>query len=267
MSQSPEGFPDIHLVGVAKSFAGAGRPVEAVAQVDLVLDGGQMTALVGPSGCGKSTLLRLIAGLERPSEGRITIGAESPDELRQRAGLAVAFQDAALLPWRTVESNIALGRALARKPRDPEMIAELITLVGLSGFERRRPAELSGGMRQRAAIARALAGEPELLLLDEPFAAVDALTRDRLNAELPLLWEARGATSVLVTHSVAEAVRLSDRVIVLTPRPARVAADIPVRLPRPRGPEELASGEFRALCTQVTEALRDHQYPESVAAQ
>ncbi len=267
MSQSPEGFPDIHLVGVAKSFAGAGRPVEAVAQVDLVLDGGQMTALVGPSGCGKSTLLRLIAGLERPSEGRITIGAESPDELRQRAGLAVAFQDAALLPWRTVESNIALGRALARKPRDPEMIAELITLVGLSGFERRRPAELSGGMRQRAAIARALAGEPELLLLDEPFAAVDALTRDRLNAELPPLWEARGATSVLVTHSVAEAVRLSDRVIVLTPRPARVAADIPVRLPRPRGPEALASGEFRALCTQVTEALRDHQYPESVAAQ
>ena len=267
MSQSPEGFPDIHLVGVAKSFAGAGRPVEGVAQVDLVLDGGQMTALVGPSGCGKSTLLRLIAGLERPSEGRITIGAESPDELRQRAGLAVAFQDAALLPWRTVESNIALGRALARKPRDPEMIAELITLVGLSGFERRRPAELSGGMRQRAAIARALAGEPELLLLDEPFAAVDALTRDRLNAELPPLWEARGATSVLVTHSVAEAVRLSDRVIVLTPRPARVAADIPVRLPRPRGPEALASGEFRALCTQVTEALRDHQYPESVAAQ
>ena len=267
MSQSPEGFPDIHLVGVAKSFAGAGRPVEAVAQVDLVLDGGQMTALVGPSGCGKSTLLRLIAGLERPSEGRITIGAESPDELRQRAGLAVAFQDAALLPWRTVESNIALGRALARKPRDPEMIAELITLVGLSGFERRRPAELSGGMRQRAAIARALAGEPELLLLDEPFAAVDALTRDRLNAELPPLWEARGATSVLVTHSVAEAVRLSDRVIVLTPRPARVAADIPVRLPRPRGPEAVASGEFRALCTQVTEALRDHQYPESVAAQ
>ena len=267
MSQSPEGFPDIHLVGVAKSFAGAGRPVEAVAQVDLVLDGGQMTALVGPSGCGKSTLLRLIAGLERPSEGRITIGAESPDALRQRAGLAVAFQDAALLPWRTVESNIALGRALARKPRDPEMIAELITLVGLSGFERRRPAELSGGMRQRAAIARALAGEPELLLLDEPFAAVDALTRDRLNAELPPLWEARGATSVLVTHSVAEAVRLSDRVIVLTPRPARVAADIPVRLPRPRGPEALASGEFRALCTQVTEALRDHQYPESVAAQ
>ncbi|WP_343504541.1 ABC transporter ATP-binding protein [Alloyangia pacifica] len=267
MSQSPEGFPDIHLVGVAKSFAGAGRAVEAVAQVDLVLDGGQMTALVGPSGCGKSTLLRLIAGLERPSEGRITIGAESPDELRQRAGLAVAFQDAALLPWRTVESNIALGRALARKPRDPEMIAELITLVGLSGFERRRPAELSGGMRQRAAIARALAGEPELLLLDEPFAAVDALTRDRLNAELPPLWEARGATSVLVTHSVAEAVRLSDRVIVLTPRPARVAADIPVRLPRPRGPEAVASGEFRALCTQVTEALRDHQYPESVAAQ
>jgi NitT/TauT family transport system ATP-binding protein len=259
--------PDIHLAGVAKSFAAAGRPLEAVAPVDLVLAGGQMTALVGPSGCGKSTLLRLIAGLEPPSEGRITIGTESPDELRQRAGLAVAFQDAALLPWRSVEGNIALGRALARKPRDPGMIRELMSLVGLSGFERNRPAELSGGMRQRAAIARALAGEPELLLLDEPFAAVDALTRDRLNTELPPLWEARGATSVLVTHSVAEAVRLSDRILVLTPRPARIAADIPVPLPRPRGPELLASEAFRALCTEVTDALRDHQYPESVAAQ
>ncbi|WP_226626386.1 ABC transporter ATP-binding protein [Alloyangia pacifica] len=259
--------PDIRLEGVAKSFGAAGRRIEAVAPVDLVLAGGQMTALVGPSGCGKSTLLRLIAGLDAPTEGRISIGAETPDALRRRAGLAVAFQDAALLPWRTVEGNVALGRALARKPRDPRAIRDLIALVGLSGFGRRRPAELSGGMRQRAAIARALAGEPDLLLLDEPFAAVDALTRDRLNAELPPLWEARGATSVLVTHSVAEAVRLSDRVLVLTPRPARVAADIAVPLPHPRNADVLASEDFRALCSDVTEALRVHQFPQSVAAQ
>ena len=259
--------PDIRLTGVSKSFGAAGRRVDAVDTVDLTLAGGRMTALVGPSGCGKSTLLRLIAGLDRPSTGTISIGGESPDDLRRRAGLAVAFQDAALLPWRTVEGNIALGRALARRPRDPDGIRDLIARVGLSGFERRRPAELSGGMRQRAAIARALAGEPELLLLDEPFAAVDALTRDRLNAELPPLWEARGATSVLVTHSVAEAVRLSDRVLVLTPRPASVAADIAIPLAHPRDAKVLASEAYRDLCAQVTEALRDHQFPENLAAQ
>ncbi|MCA0942536.1 ABC transporter ATP-binding protein [Salipiger pacificus] len=259
--------PDICLVGVAKSFGVDGHRVEAVAPINVRLAGGQMTALVGPSGCGKSTLLRLIAGLEATTEGTITIGAETPDALRRRAGLAMAFQDPALLPWRTVEGNVALGRALARRPRDPKVVRDLIALVGLSGFEGRRPAELSGGMRQRAAIARALAGEPELLLLDEPFAAVDAITRDRLNTELPPLWEARGASAVLVTHSVAEAVRLSDRILVLTPRPARIAADIAVPLPRPRGAEVLASRAFRALCAEVTEALRVHQYPDTVAAQ
>ena len=257
---------DITLEGVAKRFGTKGRLVEAVAPIDLVLQGGRTTALVGPSGCGKSTLLRLIAGLELPSEGRITIGEETPAELRQRAGLAVAFQDPALLPWRTVAGNVALARSLARMPRDGAAVDDLIRLVGLSGFDRHRPAELSGGMRQRAAIARALAGLPELLLLDEPFGAVDELTRDRLNAELPPLWEARGATAVLVTHSVTEAVRLSDRILVLTPRPARVAADIAVTLPR--GPaRDPGSDAFRATCAQVLAALREHQLPGSIAAQ
>jgi len=257
---------DITLSGVTKSFGAPGRRIEAVASTDLVLKGGTTTALVGPSGCGKSTLLRLIAGLDLPTEGRISIGDEIPVELRKRAGLAVAFQDPALLPWRTVAGNVALGRSLARMPRDAPAVEELIRLVGLAGFEDRRPAELSGGMRQRAAIARALAGLPELLLLDEPFGAVDELTRDRLNAELPPLWEARGATTVLVTHSISEAVRLSDRIIVLTPRPARVAADIAVTLPR--GEErDPACDAFRKTCAQVLAALREHQLPDSIAAQ
>ncbi|GGH63931.1 ATP-binding cassette domain-containing protein [Frigidibacter albus] len=257
---------DITLEGVAKIFGTQGRLVEAVAPTDLVLKAGTTTALVGPSGCGKSTLLRLIAGLDLPTEGRITIGAETPAEMRGRAGLAVAFQDPALLPWRTVAGNVALGRSLARMPRDAAAVAELIRLVGLEGFEDRRPAELSGGMRQRAAIARALAGLPELLLLDEPFGAVDELTRDRLNAELPPLWEARGATAVLVTHSISEAVRLSDRILVMTPRPARIAADITVTLPRGEA-RDPASEAFRKTCAQVLAALREHQLPDSIAAQ
>ncbi|WP_335947257.1 ABC transporter ATP-binding protein [Salipiger bermudensis] len=259
--------PDIRLTGVSKSFGGPAGEIPAVAPLDLRLAGGSMTALVGPSGCGKSTLLRLIAGLERPSTGEIRIGEETPDDLRKRAALSVAFQDAALLPWRTVAGNVALGRSLARRPRDAGAVSELIELVGLSGFEGRRPAELSGGMRQRAAIARAMASAPELLLLDEPFGALDELTRDRLNAELPALWEAHGATSVLVTHSVAEAVRLADRILVLSPRPARIAADITVDLPRPRDGVVLASEAFRETCGQVSAALRDGQAPGRLAAQ
>ena len=261
------GSPDIRLEGVSKTFGSGVRKVEAVAPLDSVLRGGEVTALVGPSGCGKSTLLRLIAGLETLTSGRIAIGAESPDDLRRRAGLAVAFQDAALLPWRTVERNVALGRKLSRRPRDAGADADLIRLVGLSGFERRRPAELSGGMRQRAAIARALAGGPELLLLDEPFGAVDELTRERLNLELAPLWEARGATVLLVTHSVAEAVRLAHRILVLTPRPARIAADIDVTLPHPRTAAVLRSPAYREACDAVSAALRELPLAEDVAAE
>ncbi|WP_330999037.1 ABC transporter ATP-binding protein [Mangrovicoccus algicola] len=247
-----EAAPDILLQGVTRDFGA----VAALAPIDLRITGGAVTALVGPSGCGKSTLLRLLAGLIPPSRGHILVGAETPDALRRRAGLAMAFQDAALLPWRSVRGNVALGRALARRPRDPRADEALIGLVGLAGFETWRPAELSGGMRQRAAIARALAAAPELLLLDEPFGAVDELTRERLNAELPPLWETAGATVILVTHSVTEAVRLSDRVLVMTPRPARIAADIPVPLPRPRAEALAATERFAGICAAVRAALR-----------
>jgi NitT/TauT family transport system ATP-binding protein len=226
-----------------------------VAPTDLTFAAGATTALVGPSGCGKSTILRMVAGLDAPTAGRIRIGAEPPDAVRARGQMAVAFQDPSLLPWRTVAGNVALARHLARLPPDPAAVARLIGMVGLAGFEGRRPAELSGGMRQRAAIARCLVTDPRVLLLDEPFGAVDELTRRRLNVELPPLWAARGTTTLLVTHSVTEAVLLSDRIVVLSARPSQVVADIAVPLPRPRRADLIHTPAFRALEAAVTDAL------------
>lgn len=219
--------PPVTCKGLEKAYRLGGRTIEAVGPLDLVFEAGKTTALVGPSGCGKSTLLRLIAGLEAPSAGSVLIGAATPRAITRKAGLAFAFQDAALLPWLTVRQNIELALKLARRAPDPSRTANLIDLVGLRQFADARPAELSGGMRQRAAIARCLVTEPGLLLLDEPFGAVDELTRMRLNAELPTLWQDRGTTTLLVTHSIAEAATLSDRILVFSPRPARVVADFP----------------------------------------
>ena len=246
--------PEIVCTGLGKTFQGG---TEAVQALDLTFESGQTTALVGPSGCGKSTLLRMIAGLEEPSSGNVSIGGAAPLETRKRAGLSVAFQDPSLLPWRSVHGNIALALKLARKPVDSHSIDQLIQLVGLDGFADARPAELSGGMRQRAAIARALATRPGLLLLDEPFGAVDELTRQQLAQDLPRIWEAQGTTTILVTHSVSEAVLLSDRVIVLSPRPARIVADIPIVLPRPRTQEMARDRTVADLIEQVFSALSD----------
>ncbi len=224
-----------------------------VAPLTLKLEAEQTTALVGPSGCGKSTVLRMIAGLEEPSAGTIRIGSEAPRALAKRGALAMAFQDPSLLPWRSVRANIALGAQLARKPAAG--IEELISLVGLAGFEDHQPAALSGGMRQRAAIARALISEPEVLLLDEPFGSVDAMTRNRLNVELPPLWRKTGTTTILVTHSVNEAVLLADRVIVFSPRPARILADIPVQMAGERRSDFKSSAVFQDVVRQVLSAL------------
>ncbi len=237
---------------LSKTFKGG---VEAVAPTTLTFAAGQTTALVGPSGCGKSTLLRMIAGLEQPSAGQITIGGQPPEETLRKANLSVAFQDPSLLPWRSVRKNIELALDLARRPKKDDDIDQLIRLVGLDGFAETRPAELSGGMRQRAAIARALSTKPDLLLLDEPFGAVDELTRQQLANDLPGIWEARGATTILVTHSVSEAVMLSDRIIVLSPRPARIVEDIAVDLPRPRSSDQARRPEFGAIVDQVFAAL------------
>ncbi len=247
----PSGAPEIVVKGLAKAFG----PVAALAPLTLTFAAGQTTALVGPSGCGKSTLLRLIAGLETPDAGTVTIGGQAPAEVTRAAGLAFAFQDAALLPWRTVRGNIALARTLARQAADPAEVDRLVALVGLEGFGDTRPAELSGGMRQRVAIARCLAAAPRLLLLDEPFGAVDELTRMKLNEDLPRLWEARGTTALLVTHSVQEAVLLADRVVVFSPRPARIVADIAVPLPRPRGRALTREPAFHRLADEVSAAL------------
>ena len=241
--------------GLTKVFGTGATRVDALATTDLTFAAGATTALVGPSGCGKSTLLRLVAGLDAPTAGEVRIGGRTPAEVTRDAGLAMAFQDAALLPWRTVRGNIALALTLARRPVDAAAVDRLIALVGLQGFEDHRPAELSGGMRQRVAIARCMATEPGLLLLDEPFGAVDELTRIRLNEDLPRLWQRRGATALLVTHSVAEAVLLADRVVVFSARPARVVADIPVTLPRPRLRDATRTAAFHALVDQVSVAL------------
>ena len=252
MRSEPTPPPEVVCRGLAKTFASG---TEAVAPLDLTFDAGQTTALVGPSGCGKSTVLRLVAGLEEPSSGKIEIGGLPPAETLRKAGLSVAFQDPSLLPWRSVRGNIELALGLARRPVRTQDIDQLIALVGLEGFADVRPAELSGGMRQRAAIARALATRPGLLLLDEPFGAVDELTRQQLAEDLPRIWEARGTTTVLVTHSVREAVMLADRVVVLSPRPARMIADISVDLPRPRGSGLAREAGFVRLADEVFAAL------------
>ncbi|SEN36207.1 NitT/TauT family transport system ATP-binding protein [Paracoccus alcaliphilus] len=254
----------ITCFGLGKTFAGG---VQAVAPVDLDLAAGRTTALIGPSGCGKSTLLRLIAGLEQPTVGQVRIAGRTSAEQRRRGAISIAFQDPSLLPWLTVRGNIALARKLARQTPDPALIGELIGLVGLDGFADTRPAALSGGMRQRAAIARALVTQPQILLMDEPFGAVDELTRQQLARDLPPLWQPRGTTTLLVTHSIREAVMLSDRILVLSPRPARVVADIEVPLPRPRAPGLADSPAFRQVAAQASAALALGEDSPPLAAQ
>ena len=244
--------PDVLCHALGKTFSGG---IEAVRPMDLTFMAGETTALVGPSGCGKSTLLRMVAGLETPSGGRVEIAGAPPAETLRRAGLSVAFQDPSLLPWRSVRGNIALALRLARQRVVASEVDQLIALVGLEGFAETRPAELSGGMRQRAAIARALSTRPGLLLLDEPFGAVDELTRRQLAQDLPRLWEARGTTTILVTHSVSEAVLLSDRVVVLSPRPAEVVADIRIDLPRPRSDTALRTEQAADLIDSIFACL------------
>ncbi|MEL6744376.1 MAG: ABC transporter ATP-binding protein [Pseudomonadota bacterium] len=238
--------------GLAKTFSSG---VEALRPTDVSFAAGQTTALVGPSGCGKSTLLRIIAGLEEPSAGSVSIDGAPPAHMLSAARLSIAFQDPSLLPWRSVRKNIELALGLARRPVDDGEVDQLIQLVGLDGFADTRPAQLSGGMRQRAAIARALSTEPDLLLLDEPFGAVDELTRQQLVHDLPRLWEARGATTILVTHSVSEAVMLCDRILVLSARPGTIVADIAVDIARPRNAGIARLPIYTELVDTVFDAL------------
>ncbi|GIV85102.1 MAG: ABC transporter ATP-binding protein [Candidatus Roseilinea sp.] len=234
--------------------------VEALRDFSLRVARGQFVAIVGPSGCGKSTLLRIIAGLIQPSAGEVRLDGERITQPSSRIG--VMFQDAALLPWRTVEQNIRLPLELGGRAAHPvapatrhSLIAELIHLVGLGGFERAYPHELSGGMAQRVALARALITRPPVLLLDEPFGALDAMTRENLTALVEGILRETGTTAVMVTHSIAEAVFLADHVVVCSPRPGSVVGNVKVGLPRPRAWAMESWPEFGALVGRVRALL------------
>ena len=227
----------------------------ALGPIDVHVPDGQFVALIGPSGCGKSTVLHLLAGLDEPTTGEVKINDLPPRQLQAQHALGIAFQEHALLPWRTVEGNLRLPFEVAGLPPTKERIRELIALVGLNGFEHARPAELSGGMRQRVAIARALALKPKLLLLDEPFGALDAVTRRRMNFELERIWLETRPTTVMVTHSVEEAVLLADRILVLSDRPGRVRIDTAVSFARPRPAALMRTPAFHRLADELTASL------------
>jgi len=229
--------------------------VEAVNDVDFILAHGSLGVLVGPSGCGKSTLLRLAAGLAEPTFGRITFGDATPAELRKQRRVGFAFQDPSLLPWRSVRRNVELPFDLAKLPVDSAWIDELLDIVGLAEWAGRRPRELSGGMRQRVSLARALATKPDLLLLDEPFGALDELTRGELNFELLRVLSATRTTCLLVTHSVDEAALLGDKIIVLSPRPCSVKLIYEVTTPREQRRESRDTVEFLEHCRAVRAGL------------
>jgi len=230
-------------------------PVSALGPVSLSIPEGEFVAVLGPSGCGKSTLLQMLAALDEPSSGEIRINDQKPQALQQRHEIGIAFQEHALLPWRTVEENLRLPFQIAGRPVDEAHIKDLITLAGLQGFEHARPRALSGGMRQRVAIVRALALDPRLLLLDEPFGALDAVTRHRMTFELEKIWMESRPTTVLVTHTVEEALLLATRTIVLTARPGRICLDRLISFDRPRSAALTRSREFHQLADELTEAL------------
>jgi NitT/TauT family transport system ATP-binding protein len=235
----------IRLDGVTKTFGHGREAVTALHDIDLTVAQGEFVCLIGASGCGKSTILNLVAGLEQPNAGTVSTSSRP----------ALMFQDPALFPWLTVRHNVELPMRLAGVARDErrKRAERLIELVHLGGFERKRPHQLSGGMRQRAAMARAFAQDAEILLMDEPFGALDAMTRDVLHEELQLLVSQRGLTVLFVTHNVREAARLGDRIVVLSPRPGRVRATFDVDIPHPR---RIESPDVAAMAAEVTDALR-----------
>jgi len=246
---------DIDRVSKRFVLAGSKEGVLALAELSLAVAPGEFVAILGPSGCGKSTLLRLVASLEQPTGGSVSVNGAEPGLVSARHALGVAFQDHALLPWLTVRDNVALPFRLAGRKVDEASITRLLELVGLGAFGTARPKQLSGGMRQRASIARALVLEPEVLLLDEPFGALDAVTRRQMNVELQRIWSERRITTMLITHSVDEALFLADRVVVMSGRPGRILREVNVPFGRPRDPAVTRSEAFHHLVDDLTAAL------------
>ena len=255
----------IDIRGLSLRFETADGAVDALSEIDLCVERGGFVSLIGPSGCGKTTLLRLVADLERPTAGAIAVNGVTPEQARLARAYGYVFQAPALYPWRSVERNVMLPLEIMglsgteRRAR----AARYLAMVNLEGFEKRFPWQLSGGMQQRVSIARALSFEPDLLLMDEPFGALDEITRDHLNEQLLLLWRRTGKTVVFVTHSISEAVFLSTRIVVMSPRPGRIIDVIESTLPAERSLDLRESLEFQEVAHRVREGLRaGHSYDD-----
>ena len=254
----------VEAQGVGLTFQTSDGPVRALTGVDLTVTPGEFVSFIGPSGCGKTTFLRCVAALETPTEGTLRVNGMAPDAAREARAYGYVFQAAGLLPWRSVEANVRLPLEIMGFAREDaaRRVAEALALVELSGFGRKFPWQLSGGMQQRASIARALAFDAPLLLMDEPFGALDEIVRDRLNEELLRLWARTGKTTLFVTHSIPEAVFLSTRIVVMSPRPGRVTDVIESPLPAARPLDIRESPEFLAVAHRVREGLRAGHGPD-----
>jgi NitT/TauT family transport system ATP-binding protein len=247
----------VSIRNVSKTFGKGGTT--ALQNIDLDFQPGEFVSLIGPSGCGKSTLLRIIGDLIEPTDGEAVVAGKTAHQARLDRDYGMVFQEATLMDWRTVEKNVSLPLEMMGwdRAKRKERVRELLELVELTGFEGHYPWQLSGGMQQRVAIARALTFNPSLILMDEPFGALDEMTRDRLNLELLRIWEATSATVVFVTHSIAEAVFLSTRIVVMSARPGRVQRIVEVDLPHPRTADTREDTRFFELATEVRELLRE----------
>jgi NitT/TauT family transport system ATP-binding protein len=262
MTASGPEAPVVRLTGVSKAFGATGSsgatPTVALSDISLDIHGGEFVSLIGPSGCGKSTLLRLIGDLTEPTGGTVQVNGKPAGQARLDREYGMVFQSPTLFDWRTVEENVRLPLELFGydNAAKAERTREMLELVRLTDFARHRPYQLSGGMQQRVAIARALAFSPSLLLMDEPFGALDEMTRERMNSEVLSIWARTGITVIFVTHSIPEAVFLSSRVAVMSARPGRIIRVVDVDLPRPRGLETRESPAYFSYITEVREALR-----------
>jgi len=263
MVRSESASPVIETSDLSLTFETGDGPVHALSNISLTINKGEFVSLIGPSGCGKTTLMRVIADLEQPTEGSISVNGMSPHEARLKRAYGYVFQAPALYPWRTIGKNIALPLEIMgySKEERAERVRKGLELVNLTGFEKKFPWQLSGGMQQRASIARALSFDPDLLLMDEPFGALDEIVRDKLNEQLLRLWEKTQKTVVFVTHSIPEAVFLSTKIVVMSPRPGKIYDVIECHFPRDRTLDIRETPEFLDVANRVRQGLREgHSY-------